>query len=107
MSVKVIEDLRLARPGCAVTVDWVQDVDYIWDGDGPDPADLGMVANRVTVRATEVQDGRIYTGEAYMFGVYEPLGGALPEDVHGYIGDLVAEAVSELDAELSRAKKGV
>ena len=95
-----IEALRLTRPDVAITVSRESDGFFVWDGDGPDPTEDGYDAYDVDVVACTIRNGALVEGRASLGGCYflpdEPLA-----DVHGYLPQMVDEAVAEMDAELA------
>ena len=97
-----IEALRLARADVAITVSRTVDECFVWDGDGPDPIDEGFQAYDVDVVASTIRDGKLIEGRASLGGSYyqddEPLG-----EIHGYLPQMVEEAIEELDLEVSRS----
>lgn len=97
---RIVPELA-TRPDVAVTVSRELDSYYSWDGDGPDPRDEGFSPYTVTVTVTTIRNGRIYIGESALGGSYfkpdEPM-----EDVHGYLPDMIAEAIADLDTLLEK-----
>lgn len=84
------------RPDVAVQVSRELDSYHSWDGDGPDPRNDGYSPYTVTVKAMTIRNGVLLEGVAYLGACYflpeEPIG-----DVHGYLPDMLAEALTELD----------
>ena len=97
-----IESLRLARPDVAITVSRSHDSYFSWNGDGPDPRDEGFDPYNVDVVASTIHNGVLIEGRSSLGGSYfredEPIG-----EIHGYLPQMVEEAVEELDREVSRA----
>ncbi len=95
-----IEALRLSRPDIAITVTRELDFNFRWDGDGPDPEDEGFDAYDVDVKAYAIRNGTMYEGSASLGGSY-----FLPDeptaDIHGYLPQMVEEAVEELNAQVA------
>ena len=96
-----IEALRASRPDVAITVTREEDPYFVWDGDGPDPIENGFEPCNVTVTASTIHHGELIQGKSTLGGSYfepdEPCA-----DIHGYLPQMVEEAVEELDAELQR-----
>ncbi len=97
-----IELLRALRPDVVITVTREIDSRFSWDGDGPDPRDEGFSPYDVTVTASAIRNGVLYEGTDTLGGSYyqpdEPL-----NEVHGYLPQMVDEAMENLDDELVRA----
>ena len=95
-----IEALRLTRPDVAIIVSRESDGSFVWDGDGPDPTEEGYDAYDVDVVACTIHKGELIEGRASLGGSYylpdEPLA-----DVHGYLPQMVDEAVGEMDKALA------
>ena len=95
-----IEALRLTRPDVAITVTRELDPNFEWDGDGPDPTEDGFDAYDVDVVACTIRNGELIEGRSSLGGSYflpdEPLA-----DVHGYLPQMVDEAVEEMDKALA------
>lgn len=91
-----IEQLRQTRPDVAIVVTREVDSYFSWDGDGPDPRDEGYSPYDVDVKAVAVRKGKLVEGVASLGGSY-----FLPDEdtgeVHGYLPQLIEEAVRELD----------
>lgn len=91
-------------PAIAIIVSRRFDPYYRWDGDGPDPSEDGFDAYDVTVKAISIKGGRLIEGASTLGGSYfaddEPL-----DDVHGYLPQMVEEALEELKVE--EARQGV
>ncbi len=99
-----IAALAIARPDIAIVVTRTRDENFQWDGDGPDPAEDGFDAYDVDVKAFSIRNGQLLEGSASLGGSYfredEPTA-----EIHGYLPQMVEEAVEELDALI--AKKAV
>lgn len=89
---KVLRDML---PTVAISVHREHDRDAVWDGEGPDPVEIGYEPYVVVVRAIAIMNGEIIEGSAYLGSSYykadEPLG-----MVHGYLPQLIEEALEEL-----------
>lgn len=91
------------RPDIVITVEREVDSLFEWDGDGPDPTEDGFIAYDVDVRATTIYDGEFIMGSTSLGGSYyryeDPIG-----DVHGYLDQMIDEAIKEMDRKLAIAK---
>ena len=96
-----IEALRKTRPDTAIAVEWEIDPYFRWDGDGPAPWD--EAAHNVTVTASAIREGRLVVGYACLGRCYSPIGGPHCPEVHGYLPQLIEEALQKLDGELKEA----
>jgi hypothetical protein len=92
---ELIERLRVERPDVAIVVSRTIDMNFQWDGDGPDPAEDGLEPYDVEVAAITIRRGVVYEGTDHLGGSYfahdEPIG-----EVHGYLKQMVLEALEEL-----------
>lgn len=88
----VLADLM---PSVALSVHREHDPDAVWDGEGPDPVEIGYNPYVVVVRAITVMKGEIVEGSAHLCSsYYKP-----DEDigmVHGYLPQMIGEALQEL-----------
>ena len=93
-----IETLRLSRPEIAITVSRIIDEYFRWDGEGPDPVKRGYYPYDVDVKATCIINGTVFEGSASLGGSYfkenEPI-----NEIHGYLPQMVEEAIEQMDAE--------
>lgn len=94
------EDLKRIAPSIAFSVTWEIDPYFRWDGDGPDPRGEGYEPHDVDVRARAIVGGEVVEGFASLGGVYEKLGEFDP-DIHGYLLEMLDEAVDDLSKEVS------
>lgn len=96
------QELDSPRPDVALNITREEDVDAQWDGDGPNPEDVGYVPFLFTVCAYRVVGGKLFKGFAYLGNSYhmpeDPIG-----DASGYLADMVREAVAEVDALVAKA----
>jgi hypothetical protein len=104
----ILETLKTVAPNIHFSVEYTLDPNYVWDGDGPDPADEGYAPFDVDVVARAIEGGKLLEGTASLGGVYETLGKYnLPEnpdkDIFGYLIQMLEEAVEELDKEAMNA----
>ncbi len=92
----ILNGLRRVAPYLSVDVTWEPDYGEVWDGDGPDPREEGMVAHTVRV-AVEIEDdeGEKFEGDDYLGGVWGVPGEEDP-DVHGYFPGMLQQALQEL-----------
>jgi hypothetical protein len=102
---EVFSKLGQLAPSISFDVEWDEDPYFPWDGDGPDPADEGMVAHDVIVYARAIVAGRMIEGERSLGGVYELPGKRDPE-IHGYLYQMLEEAVEELAHQSGPAVSG-
>lgn len=98
---EMIERLKRERPGVSISVLWEVDDYYTWDGDGPDPIEDGLFPHTVQVTAAAIIDGVMITREAYLGGCYSEWGGPRCPEVHGYLPQMIEEALEELDKALA------
>lgn len=96
----IISGLSKIAPHVAIDVNWEEDPNYIWDGDGPDPAEDGYIAHDVDVTAKTIIDGREISGRDSLGGVYEKPGHQ-DQDIHGYFVDMLDRSIVELYREIS------
>lgn len=96
-----IAELVVTRPDIAVSVTRSHDETFRWDGDGPDPEEEGFLPHDVDVTARCIRNGKMYEGTASLGGSYFQ-----PEEftgeIHGYLPQMLEEAVKDLDAALPR-----
>lgn len=96
--------LKTIAPGIAITVSRTRDDSYTWDGDGEDPVERGIYPFDVDVTAKAIINGEIVEGSASLGGSYfepeEPIG-----DVHGYLPQMLEEAIEDLATDLEKAGK--
>lgn len=89
--------LRELRPDVAIMV--VRSIDWRceWGGDGPNPREEGFEPYVVTVTATAIKDGVLVQGGDFLGSCWYRPTEAIGE-IHGYLPQMVEQAVSELDA---------
>jgi len=103
--------LAKAAPHIAFSVSYVEDPNFVWDGDGPDPREEGYAPYDVTVTAHTIINGVSFEGNNYLGGTYEKWGprGHGPEnpepDIGGYLPQMIDEALDDLKANVARAWK--
>lgn len=95
----LIEKLGQVAPSIAFSVRWEEDPNFRWDGDGLDPAEEGFIAYDVDVAARAIVNGKLEEGEAHLGGSYSKPGEHDP-DIHGYLNDLLQEALDRLKDEV-------
>lgn len=82
-------------PSVAISVTRERDFDARWDGEGPDPTEIGYDAYTVVVRAFFILNGEIIEGNSYLGSSYykpdEPI-----DMAHGYLPQMIEEALEEL-----------
>lgn len=96
----IISGLAKIAPHVAIDVNWEEDPHFVWDGDGPDPAEEGYIAYDVDVTAKTILDGREIYGRDSLGGVYEKPGHR-DQEIHGYFYQMVDGALSGLYREIS------
>lgn len=101
---KILAGLKKVAPNIAITTEWEEDPNFVWDGDGPDPAEDGYVAYDVDVFARAIVDGETIEGRGSLGGTYARPGEQDP-DVSGYFAQMVEEALGELADQTSGAIK--
>ncbi|MCP4643085.1 MAG: hypothetical protein GY851_21745 [bacterium] len=98
---ELITEMARARPLVHIVVEWEEDPNHVWDGDGSDPVEDGEIAHDVTVVAQTIMFGRMIEGVSGLGGSYSPRGGPHCPDIHGYFPQMLHEAVAALDAEIA------
>ena len=83
--------LKRLAPSIAFEVSHERDENFVWDGDGPDPADEGYVAYNFDVTASAIVKGEIAKGESALGGSYN-LPAEIDSDIHGYLPQMLREA---------------
>ncbi len=79
---------------------WAEDPYFIWDGDGPDPAERGYEPHNVEVSVIVViEEDETILGQDTLGGVYESLGVEDP-NIHGYFPSMLHTALDDLHMEL-------
>lgn len=91
-----IETLRQTNPEIAISIHWEPDYDFVWDGEGEDPALVYMTAHNVEVRASRIVAGELQTGKAFLGGCYSADAGKDDPEISGYLDQLTDEAVADL-----------
>ncbi len=87
--------LKKIAPSIAFVVKWIPDNNFVWDGDGPDPADEGYMAYDVDVSAMAVINGERLWGVNSLGGVYTKPDEQDP-DIGGYLIQMLDEALADL-----------
>lgn len=96
----IFSDLRKIAPNLSFSTKWTEDPSFVWDGDGPDPAEQGMVAYDVDVFARAIIDGIMAEGRESLGGCYDEPHKRDP-DIHGYLPQMLEEATQELSKSVS------
>lgn len=96
-----IRKLAVERPDVAFRVERDLDETFVWDGDGPDPVEDGYYPYDVTVTAFTIRNGEVIEGTSTLGGSYYGYDEEIGE-VHGYLPQMVDEALAELDKELAK-----
>lgn len=98
-----IEALRRTYPDIAISVSRSVDYSCVWNGDSPDPVLEGYIPHDIEVTTTKIHRGCLIVGSAYLGSSYyqpgEPIG-----DIHGYLPQMVDEAMDDLTAKLAAAE---
>lgn len=92
----IFKTLKELAPQIAFSVKFDRDENYVWDGDGPDPAGEGYFAYDVSVIARAVAGGELVDGEGNRGGHYQKPG-EMDYDISGYLPQLLKDAARELD----------
>lgn len=94
----IFEKLKKLAPLIAFSVEWIEDPYWVWDYGDPDPRERGYVAHDVDVIARAIIDGEEREGKKNLGGVYEKPG-ERDSDIHGYLPQMLEEAVVDLVGE--------
>jgi hypothetical protein len=98
--------LAKAAPHIAFSVSYVEDPNFVWDGDGPDPKEDGYAPYDVTVTVHTIINGVKFEGDNYLGGTYEKWGSQGPEDpepdIGGYLPQMIEEALDDLKDRATR-----
>lgn len=97
---KIKQKLTEVVPSIAFKVEWEIDPYFKWDGDGPDPRNKGQFPHDVTVTASAIVNGEIVVGQDNLGGCYDAPGKTCP-DVHGYLLDMLSNALDDLNKNAS------
>ncbi len=101
----ILSALRRIAPNVSIETNWSEDADFIWDGDGPDPAEKGYFPHTVEVVVTvETEGGKTFSGNDFLGGTYARPGVEDP-NVSGYFPQMLEMALKGLHLEL--VEKGV
>lgn len=96
ITMDTIEQYRKSHPHIAIVVEWDYDPGFVWDGDGPDPELDDLYPHDVTVIACRIDQGMLHKGFNHLGGCYAPLLGPYPEDIDGYLPQMIEEAIQDL-----------
>ena len=95
MNAAIHEQLKKLAPHVRFETSRELDESFVWDGDGPDPIDEGYEPYDVTVRVFIVHSGEVLDAYSHLGGSYylpdEEIG-----DIHGYLPQMLQEAVREV-----------
>ncbi len=92
----ILSALRRIAPNVSIETNWSEDADFIWDGEGPDPAEAGYFPHTVEVVVTvETDDGEPFSGADFLGGTYARPGVEDP-NVSGYFPQMLEMALKEL-----------
>lgn len=99
---EVLADVRgaVVPSDIAFKTIWRHDPAFVWDGDGPDPKDTDFMPYTVEVRALKIHNGVLLTGSAFLGGFYSKDGGKSDPEIGGYLEQLKAEALVNLNSNL-------
>jgi len=95
MNPRIKKSLNRVAPNIAFALEYTEDPNFVWDGDGPDPSEEGFVAYNIKACAMTVGKGEFMEGCNYLGGCYEKPGHFDP-DIGGYLPQVLEAAVSEL-----------
>lgn len=98
--------LKDLAPNVAFSASKDEDRSCVWDGNGPDPADNGLIAYDVTVTACTILDGDYVEGNAYLGSCYMEHDEAI-DDIGGYLPQKLEEAAEDLQNEIADLQDGV
>ncbi len=107
----ILSGICRTAPNVSIEINWREDADFIWDGDGPDPAEEGYFPHTVEVVATvETEDGTTFSGIDFLGGTYARPGVEDP-NISGYFPQMLEMALKELylglvEKEVSTSRKG-
>jgi hypothetical protein len=107
---QVWQTLRRLAPSVVFSIHREIDRDFAWDGDGPDPEEEGYKPYNIEVKTAIIAEGRLIEHSEYLGGSYDKPGDFDP-DVHGYLPQMLLEALNGLpknvpkylDAEIEKA----
>jgi predicted house-cleaning noncanonical NTP pyrophosphatase (MazG superfamily) len=91
----IFEKLYQIAPDIKFGVYWEEDPYFDWDGEGPDPKLRGYLPHNVDVTASVRIEDKIFRGSKSLGGVYEKEY-VEDEDIHGYLPQMLKEALEEL-----------
>lgn len=96
----IITELKHIAPSIAFSVTFSRDPNFVWDGDGPDPRELGYEAYDIDVYARAIVKGEEVEGHHSLGGsYYKP--GRFDPDVHGYLPQMLGDALDDVYEQLS------
>ena len=99
-SPKYLETLRKIAPSIVFETSRNIDETFVWDGAGPDPKKRGYMPFDITVAATTILKGKLFTEEVYLGGSYykpaQPIG-----DIYGYLPQMLLECAENLQKKTS------
>ncbi len=96
----ILSALRRIAPNVSIETNWSEDADFIWDGEGPDPAEEGYFPHTVEVAVTvETDDGETFSGVDFLGGTYARPGVEDP-NVSGYFPQMLEMAFKDLHVDL-------
>jgi len=101
---EMIAELKITRPDVVIEVTRERDEYFRWDGDGPDPEEEGFEAYDVDVTARCIRNGEMVEGRDSLGGSYYKPDEALGE-VHGYLPQMIDEALEELNKTIAAKEK--
>ena len=96
-----IAELRISRPDVAISVEREIDTYAFWNEkefDGPKPD--GVYPYTFTVTAATIRNGTMYTGQGTLSASW-CAADEQDDDIHGYLPDMIDEALGELDKKLA------
>jgi hypothetical protein len=92
---QILSRLKDLAPDVAFSVVSEPLPDYVWDGDGPDPIEDGLMPHEVVVSARAVENAALIEDDKACYGHYLKEGES-PGDVGGYLPQMLKDAASYL-----------
>lgn len=101
--IAIFRNLALVAPSISFEVNRTEDPYFVWDGDGPDPREEGYIPYDYDVYARAIIGGKLFEGRQSLGGSYgSPDDEDGDRDIHGYLPQMIDEALDELSEEVGR-----